>query len=227
MNNTNKFSIKEALSFGWQTTKNNIWLCIGAMLAIMIVSGISSSLTKSLERSSANFSSFIVNVVGWIVGSFIQFMLYKAILSFVDGKKPTSFRQLMPSGKLLVLYMIGCFLFLAGTVIGTILLVIPGILFALAFAFYGFAIVDEGVGPIEAFKKSAAITKGSRWQLFLYGLATLGIMILGAIPLLLGLFVAVPVTMFASGYIYRKLKGAHMTADSMIASASTPSVSAS
>ena len=84
-------------------------------------------------------------------------------------------------------------------------MIVPGIIWAIKFQFFSYFIVDKEVGPIEALKKSAAITKGAKWDLFVFG-ALLGLINLaGALCVVVGLFATIPTTMVAIAFIYRKL----------------------
>ncbi len=58
---------------------------------------------------------------------------------------------------------------------------------------------------IEALKKSSAMTKGAKWDLFLFGLLIGCIALLGALALLIGLFAAFPTILIAKAFVYRKL----------------------
>jgi uncharacterized membrane protein len=89
--------------------------------------------------------------------------------------------------------------------VAPILLVIPGIIWSIRFHFFSYLIVDKGVSPIEALKKSSKITKGTKWDLFLFGILLVFINILGALALLVSLFVTMPATMVANAFVYRKL----------------------
>ena len=89
------------------------------------------------------------------------------------------------------------FTFLAGLV--------PGIIIAMGLAFVPYLVVERGLGPIDAIKESWRITKGHKWQLFLLVLALLGINLLGLLALVVGIFVAIPVTMIAFVHAYRTL----------------------
>ena len=84
-------------------------------------------------------------------------------------------------------------------------MIIPGIIWAIKFQFYDYLIIDKKLGPIEALKKSAVITKGAKGNLFVFGLLLGGINLLGAICLLIGLFAAIPTTLVAKAFVYRKL----------------------
>jgi len=85
------------------------------------------------------------------------------------------------------------------------LLIIPGIWFALRYQYFGMAIVDKNMGPIEALKYSGQITQGNALKLFGMALASMGVIVLGLLALILGVFVAMPVVYIAMAYIYRTL----------------------
>jgi uncharacterized membrane protein len=53
-----------------------------------------------------------------------------------------------------------------GIWIGLILLIVPGIMFALRWSVALPACVVEGLGPLASMKRSAQLTKGHRWKLF-------------------------------------------------------------
>lgn len=97
------------------------------------------------------------------------------------------------------------------SVIGLILLIIPGLILITMFAFAKLLVIDRAMGPIDAMKESMRLTKGSRLKLFLLLLALLVINILGALTLLIGLLVTIPVSMLALTHAYRSLshKGTH------------------
>ncbi len=88
------------------------------------------------------------------------------------------------------------------------LISIPLVIYvSVAFGFYVFFIVDKNSGPVEALKKSAQISRGKRFRIFLFFVTLTVINILGAVALLIGLVVSIPTTMVASAYFYRKLAG--------------------
>ena len=70
--------------------------------------------------------------------------------------------------------------------LGLILLIVPGIIFAVVFGFYGFVIAErgDGVGITESLQRSADLTRGHRWQLFGLSLLILLINIGGFAPVL-------------------------------------------
>jgi uncharacterized membrane protein len=74
------------------------------------------------------------------------------------------------------------------------------------FQFGTYCIVAHESGPIEALQKSAAITRGYKWQLLLLGLALIGINLVGLVACCIGLLATVPLSMGATAFAFRKLE---------------------
>jgi uncharacterized membrane protein len=102
-------------------------------------------------------------------------------------------------------YLLAYLLIAISAIVGIILLIVPGIIIGIMFGFSCYLVVDRGLGPIEAIKESMRITKGHRWDLFVFVLACLGIMILGFICLFVGILAALPIVMIAGVHAYRTL----------------------
>lgn len=90
--------------------------------------------------------------------------------------------------------------------VGFVLLIVPGVIAMLVLLFTLYIVIDKELGPIEAMKKSAQITKGHRWELLLLVLLAVVINIVGAVALFVGLIVSIPVTALAIVHAYRTLE---------------------
>jgi uncharacterized membrane protein len=88
---------------------------------------------------------------------------------------------------------------------GLILLIIPGIIWAVRFSFAPLILVDTSMGPIASMKESYAITRDNFWPLLLFWLAIGILNIFGFIIFGVGLLVSVPISTFATIYVYRAL----------------------
>ena len=88
---------------------------------------------------------------------------------------------------------------------GFVLLVIPGIYLALRLQFYSYYIIDKDAGAIDSLKMSWKVTEGNMINIFLFMLLLVALNILGAIVLLVGLLVTIPVSFVAVTLLYRKL----------------------
>jgi len=75
-------------------------------------------------------------------------------------------------------------------IIGFLMLIVPGIIFACRLAFVNYLIIDEKMEALEAVKASWAMTKGHGWTIF--GMAMLGflIVIAGLMVLFFGVFIS-------------------------------------
>jgi uncharacterized membrane protein len=75
-------------------------------------------------------------------------------------------------------------------VIGFILVIVPGIIFACKLAFTPYLVVDKKMGVIEAVKESWRMTGGHAGKVFLIGLLAIPIAIAGAICFGVGIIIA-------------------------------------
>jgi len=77
--------------------------------------------------------------------------------------------------------------------LGSILLIIPGIYLALRFQFFGELILDKDMGIMDSLSGSWKLTKGFAFDLFVLALVSFVVTILGVLALLVGVLVAAPV----------------------------------
>ncbi|MBI3251480.1 MAG: DUF975 family protein [Candidatus Andersenbacteria bacterium] len=197
----NIFSIKEALKFGWETTKKNFWFLVGLTFLVWIV-GYLPQIVDGMGKGSA---AGLVTIASWLLAAWVQLGAVRILLALVDGK-PVSFALLKQTDtRGYIAYLAASVLVGIMVGVGMIIFIIPGVIVALAVGMYGYRIVDAKAGVIDSIKQSAAITRGHRWQLFGLALMMVLLNILGAIVVGLGLLVTVPVTMLAHAYAYRKL----------------------
>lgn len=104
-------------------------------------------------------------------------------------------------------YVIASLIFSVMLAVGLVLLIIPGLIVAVVFGLYGWALVDKHLDPIESLRESSRLTAGHRGRLFLFLLAAIGLNILGLFALIIGVLVTSAVTLIAAGHIYRQLDG--------------------
>ena len=198
-----KFSISEAIHFGWNTMKSNLGFFIGLLIFVFLFTSLSSIIAAKATEANI-FLGIIFYIADFSLSILISIGLVKIALRFCDNEKGR-FADLFSQYPLFPQYLVGSILYGLIVFAGTILLIIPGIIWGIQFCFYDYFIVDKGLGPIEALKRSSAITRGVKWDLFVFFLVLSGINLLGALCLLIGLFVTIPTTMVALAFVYRKL----------------------
>lgn len=197
------FVKKEAIKFGWGVAKSNVTFFLAIFVIWAFITIISQGLQASLNSENQFVASFLVSIVMWIVGSIISMGVIFITLQFVDKKKPHVKD---------VFYTKNLFNFILASImktliifVGYLLLIIPGIIFSIKLQYAEYLIVDKQKDAVDSLKGSWELTKGVKWNLFLFGLLLGLINILGFLALFVGLLVTVPLSMVANAYVYRKL----------------------
>ena len=222
-----ELSVKECLRFGWETFKKRPWVLVGALALGVIVEAITSGIEEFASGHVA------VETLGILVALLIS-LLYAlghthlflrmhddpSTARFKDLWYPKPFWRFLATSILLWLFIGLPYLALVLLSVPKVvlaILIIPALFVSLVFGFALYLVVDTGRGPIEAMKESARITQGHRLRIFLLLLAVVGVNIVGAVALLVGLFVTIPVTVLAMVHAYRTLSGTLTTVSNTIA----------
>jgi len=195
------FSIEEALKWGWETTKKHFGFVVLVMIIYYLVAMLP-SIFQGRHGEGGAFSG-ILSLAVFVASLIMQMGITKMMLKYYDGGKP-EIKEIIYT-KNLWEYFLGTLLYGLIVLAGLILLIVPGIYWALRYQFTAFLIVDKGMKPMEALKMSAKMTEGLKWKLLLYYFAVMGINILGMLALMVGMLVSVPVTTLGYAHIYRKV----------------------
>jgi uncharacterized membrane protein len=197
------FSKKEAINFGFDLAKKNLAFFVGLFLITLGIAVFMMALR--LSAANAPFVAFVIWIIQTAIDLVIGIGLIHITLKFIDKKK-AKYKDLFYY-KPIVNYFLASLL--TGLIIfgGFILLIIPGIYFAVRLKYACYLVVDKNLSPVDAVKESWKITKGSVWNLFFFGIVLCLINILGFLCLIVGLFITVPLSMLATTFVYRKLLG--------------------
>jgi hypothetical protein len=201
----------DELRFGWRKALANLrpwlWLCaIGAFLAI-----VQNALSRPGNYYGGTYhyyggpSHSLLALCIQALQVAVVLALFRVALRVADDK---------PAGELNVKELLAGYLpFLLTHVLvalivgaGLILLVVPGVIWAITYGFAPMLCAAENDHPIAALRESRRLTKGHRGSLFVFGLLCLGTNILGALALGIGLFVTIPTTVIASAHVLRRLQ---------------------
>src|SRR3989344_2410515 len=203
----NTFSPGSMISFGWDTFKKRPWFFIGVFLVVGILSSGGNFQLNDTDYSAATIALFIVAGIAFGIISILAKMgATQLALKAHDSAESATFGDLWaphPFWK----FIGGSILVGVIVILGLILLIVPGVIWASRYLFVPYLLMERRSSPFEALKESARITYGHKWQLLgLLGLTML-INILGAILLLVGLLVSIPVSALAMVHAYRTLSG--------------------
>lgn len=200
---THTFTIKGALTFGWETFKKN-WQFVLPAFVIVVVVGMIPSYLRMLTTEDAPALSFLFSILGWLIQMITSIGVIVISLKLVDGKKPM-FSDIYSHYPLLLNYFLGSLLYGLVVVAGFILLIVPGIIWGIKYQYTTYLIIDKKMSPMEAFKKSGKITQGVKMKLFYLGLIFIALTIAGMLLFGIGLILVWPIVALAGTYVYRKL----------------------
>ncbi len=201
---SHSFSISAAITYGWNVALKNLWFFVVLLLMILATNIVPSILASIIDNGRATLFGFLVKLIGWIIQIAISMGAIGIALRLYDKKK-AEYKNLLDYTHLIIPYFLASILYTLIVLVGLILFIIPGVIWSLKFRFYSYFIVDRGMGPIEALRASSKITRGNKWNLFFLGIILGLIDIVGALALLIGLFVTMPLSMMAEAYVFRKL----------------------
>jgi len=207
------FSIGEVLSEAWAKTDGSKWtfqvafgIYIGVLCVVLgifaIVGGVTGAgsqlLTIAIELVSqlANFAVITPLMTGIMILG-----LRRAV-----GAPIRAGQILNHYGKVVPLFIASLLKFII-TFVGFLLLILPGIYFAVSYLFAEMLVVDKGLSASAAMTTSRKAV-GQKW-LAMFGLtmALFVINVLALIPLTLGLIWTIPMSTIAMGIAYRNMFG--------------------
>jgi len=191
----------DAVKYGWEKVSNNIPFFVLVTLTVLVVNFLP-RISDSIWGPSA-----ILGFVFFLIKTFIDIGMIRIALNFVDGLS-SKYETLFSGMPLFLKYLAAVIIFIVLVGVGLVLLVVPGIIVGVRLMFFGPLIVDKGLEPIDAIKKSFEMTKGKTWDLFLFTLIVFGLNILGLLCLGVGLLLTLPLTSIATMDIYRKINSA-------------------
>ncbi|MBI2396082.1 MAG: hypothetical protein HYV09_41345 [Deltaproteobacteria bacterium] len=143
---------------------------------------------------------------GWVLQAFFQAGFTKMFITAARGGAP-EFAQLFSGGPRFLAMLGGMLLHSILVILGFALLVVPGVILALGLTLYPYYIVERGLGPVEALKASWDATMGHKGKLFVLGLYSLGVALVGLLACCVGMLPAMAVISVAQAVVYVRLTG--------------------
>jgi cold shock CspA family protein len=154
-------------------SQNGVTFLIGSILLVGVPSVAQVyGQSQLLEGQTSAFAIVGISWVLWIVGAYVlQGMVVKVTVAGFNGKA-MSIGAAFEAGIKLFLPLLGLGIVIGlGTMLGMILLIVPGIILAVMWSVATGAVVVEGRGVMESLQRSRDLTRGHRWPIF--GLAVI------------------------------------------------------
>ncbi len=168
------FSIKEALSFGFKVVGKNYVFFLG-VLAIM------NTLPGLLNLFGRTANSIVLSILLAVVSSFTLIVTapgFTRITLRLLNEEKISLEELFPSWQLVGRYILTSFLYILICLIGFVLLIVPGIIWAIKYSAALFVVIDKDLYGMEALRESDRITAGAKGKIFSFAVAAAAINLL-------------------------------------------------
>jgi hypothetical protein len=185
-------SKKEKISYlykeGWTIAKKNFW----PLLAVILISFAIGMIFDGKDKIFFEIIAFIGTIfitrpieltASWITLKAVRKKKYK-IREVFSVFKRRNYLDIVLGGVLSIIF----------TVLGLILLIIPGIIVAIRLSFVPYLLFDKEMKAMEAIKKSWKLTRGYSWKI-------LGISLLGVLIFLVGFILLILPAFFALVWI--------------------------
>ncbi len=206
-------SVGDAIRYGWERFKANAWTWIGVVVIAAIIQAVLNILFGNRSTFRVDTWGQSLWTIGWIIGSIVTVVvgylinaaLVRGALHEVDGQRPSLgsfFRFTNVGNVILASILVGI-----ATAVGLILFIIPGLIVIFLSWWTLQFVIDRHDSAFEAFGSSFRAISSQAGAVFLLALAVIGINIVGAILLGIGLLVTIPLTTIASTYAYRVVTG--------------------
>jgi membrane-anchored glycerophosphoryl diester phosphodiesterase (GDPDase) len=230
----NYISTTSIIKRAWETVKANLLTFVAAAAVLFVINVIFNAVTSVVEKNNMSLESGVLTLTTALISLIIGVAVTTALVRIARGA-PVTMQALSISlshvlrfvgvniliGLImlaLVIPVVGAAIVLGITsfagemdngVIAFAAILIAAVIFivyvGIRLSFAKYAVLDGTIGIVEALKKSWNITSGHIWTIVKLGLLSMLVVLLGALALLIGLFVAVPVVALAGAYLYVEL----------------------
>jgi hypothetical protein len=207
------WSIGEVFSIAWERFKPNWAVLVFTYLLMIVITQAIGAVPNVLTATGALDDQMVVlgitggvTLFNFAVACFFQAGMIRIWLEAARGQSPT-FGAMFMGGDRYFPYLIGVFLWYALSLVASLLLVVPGVILFLGFFLTPYYVVDAKMGPIAAMQASWAAMKGHKGNVFVLLLASAGLMIVGVLACVLGVFVTAPICFVAAAVAYTRISG--------------------
>jgi uncharacterized membrane protein len=147
------------------------------------------------------FDAIVSLMVGISITSISLLIARDHSFTFTDLVSP-----LLSAKKVLNMFVLTA-IYGVAVLLGTILLIVPGVYIAVRFKFFPYIVIEnENASIKDLIRMTYKLSTGHFWPLFFFLAIAAVLNVLGSLLFVIGLVVTVPVTVFASAYMYSRLK---------------------
>lgn len=192
------FRSGEAIQRGWEITKAHFLSLLLPLSALLLILG-------GAEGTAQRNGQGLLHLVMQVLSMLVTMGVWRVVLR-LDAGEPASLSALKEVDVVgFVRYLLAIVFFWVVVGIGLVLLVLPGLYLATRLFLAPILVIDRGLDPVAALKRSWELTDDVLVDVIVFFLFLFGINLLGAIPAGLGLLVTTPISFLATVHVYRRL----------------------
>jgi uncharacterized membrane protein len=229
-----QFNVGEAVTWAWNKFSQNAtafivpslayvlaivgFAVIAGLLPVLFAQNSSTTYTDPYGNTASSVTltyggaSYAAMILGYLLlfvaAIYTHAALVSGCLDVADGKPvtiATFFKPRNLGAVFLTAVLVGI-----GAIIGTVLCIVPGIIFAFLAQFAIPFVVDRSLAPIDSIKASSVTARSNIGDSVLSWLVQYAVVLIGELLCLIGLVVAFPIAALIRIYTYRKLSGGHV-----------------
>ncbi len=190
-------SVGGSFSYGWRKMFEKAFLPL--LLAVIIAGLLNGPVTANWKADQGNWFN-MVWVLPVALFSVAYGFLFMPVINYGEKylflkamrDEDADIRYLFDGFKTKYLKIVlANLIVVALTIIGFILLIIPGIIVLCRLAFVPYLIMDKDLEPMQAVEKSWQMTRGHGWKIFGMGIISFFIYIAGIIVFIVGIIISI------------------------------------
>jgi uncharacterized membrane protein len=155
-------------------------------------------------QMAAWFFLLLIELLSAFITLFLLMGLNQISLDIYDTGT-SSFNRLWAPLPKLGTFILASILYSCICAFGTLLFIIPGIIWALMYGFTDLIVIDSDRGPIEALQASNRLTYGYKWDLLFFAFVAI-VIVCASMITIIGPFILMYVMFLSRAYIYRTLQ---------------------
>lgn len=157
----NNVGFKELVSGAFCVVVHN-WFWLAAAIALRLFVPVGCAAASIMLLSQLKATALIIGaLVGLGLWIYIDYGIIRLLIDLAAGKKGNPFSFLSPPSKELLNFAIVYVLVVLGFIVGSVLLVVPGIYFLSRFSVAVPLVIVERKSPLDALKSCLKLSKGS------------------------------------------------------------------
>lgn len=198
------FNSVELYKNGWGLLKQ-VWKnLLKVALVYFLIEILAQASLDFVQEQDSTLLQLLISGVGLILSVILQSGLTAVSLRLVR-EKTAEISDLFAQKQVWVNYFLGMWAYQIIVALGFILLIVPGIYWALKYSQVLYLIVDKKVGVSEAFGLSGKMTQGILMKLLGFGLLGLLLNLAGLLAMGVGVIVTAAITLLAYVLLYEQL----------------------